>query len=83
MRSSSNRRVVDSAATFGAASCENGDGDEACAEKKVKEETEESEEGDAAEEKSQDDGETGVDDSTSSHTLDSFLPCWNMEVMVC
>lgn len=82
MCSGSNWRIVDGAATFGAASCEDGDGDKASAEKNVKEEAEEREEGDAAEEAGKDDGETRVDDSSSRHTLDRFLPCWNMEVVV-
>lgn len=83
MRASSNGRIVDGAATFGAAFCENGDGDKASAEKNIKEEAEESEEGDAAEEAGKDDGETGVDDSSPSHALDCLLPCWNVEVVVC
>lgn len=83
MRSSSNGRIIDSAATFGAASCKDGDSDKASAEKQVKEKTEESEEGDAAEEAGKNDGETGVDDSSTRHTLDRLLPCWNMAVVVC
>lgn len=82
MRSSSNRRIVDGAATFGATFCEDGDGDKASAEKDIKEEAEESEEGDAAEEAGKDDGETGIDDSSPRHTLDCLFPCWNMEMVV-
>ena len=81
--SNSNGRVVDSAATLSATSRKNSDGDEASAEQKVKEKAEESEEGDAAEEASQDDGETGVDDSSSRHPLDRLLPFWDVGVMVC
>ena len=80
--SNPNRRVVDGAATFGATSCENGDGDEASAEENVKNEAEESEEGDAAEEAGKDNGEPSVDDGGSRHALHSLLPCWDMEVMV-
>lgn len=78
MVASSNRRIVDFTATFGAASCEDGDGDEASAEKEVKEKAEEGEEGDAAEEAGKDDGESCVDDSSSGHTLDCLLPFWNV-----
>ena len=78
MFSSSNGRIIDGATTLGAASCEDGDGDEASAEKKIKEKTEESEEGDAAKEAGKDDGERSVDDRSSRHTLDCLLPCWNM-----
>lgn len=83
MVASPNRRIVHAAATFGAASGEDGDGDEASAEEEVKEKAEESEEGDAAEEAGEDDGESGVDDSSSRHTLDRLLPCWNMAVVMC
>lgn len=82
MRSSSNRRIVDGATTFGAAFGQDGDGDKASAEQKVKEKAEESEEGDAAEEAGENDGETGVDDSSSRHTLDCLLPFWNMKVVI-
>lgn len=78
MHSNSDGRVVDGAATFGAASCEYGNGDEASAEQKIKEKTEESEEGNTAEEAGKDDGESSVDDSPSSHTLNCLLPCWNV-----
>lgn len=77
----SNGRVVDGAAAFVAASGEDGDGDEAATEKDVKDETEESEKGDAAEEAGKDDSKGGIYDSSSSHTLDCLLPCWNMIVM--
>ena len=80
--SNSDRRVVDGAATLGAASCENCDGDEASAEENVKNKAEESEEGDAAEEAGKDNGERSVDDGRSRHTLHCLLPCWDMEVMV-
>ena len=83
MVSSSNWRIIDLPATFGAASCEDSDSYEATAEEKVKEEAEESEESDAAEEASKDDGKSSVDDSCSGHTLNCLLPCWNMTMVVC
>ena len=83
MGSSSNRRIVDGAATFGAGFCQNGDGDKASTEKNIKEKAKESEEGDAAEEAGKDDGESGVNDSSPSHALDCLLPFWNMGVVVC
>ena len=83
MVSSSNWRIIDAATAFGATSSKDRDGDETSAEKKVKNEAEESEEGDAAKEASQDDGEAGVDDSSSSHALNRLLPCWDVSVMVC
>ena len=82
MLSRSNRRVVDGAAAFGASSREDGDGDEAATEKDVKEETEESEKGDAAKEAGKDDSKRSIYDRSSRHTLNCLLPCWNMEVMM-
>ena len=82
MVSGSNGRIVDGAATFGATSCEDSNGDEASAEKNVKAEAEESEKGDAAQEAGQDDGESSVDDGPSGHSFDSLLPSWNMGVVV-
>ena len=80
--SKSNWRIVDPAATLGATSCEDSDGDEASAEKNVQDKTEESEEGDATEEASEDGSKSRIDDRCSRHTLDRFLPCWNMAVVV-
>ena len=80
--SGSNGRIVDGAATFGATSCEDRNGDEASAEEKIKAEAEEGEKGDAAQEAGQDDGESSVDDGPSRHAFDSFLPFWNMVVVV-
>ena len=82
MRSSPNRRIVDGATTFGAGLCEDGDGNKASTEQKVKEKAEKSEEGDAAEEAGKDDGKTSVDDSSSCHTLNCLLPFWNMKVVI-
>ena len=78
----SNGRIVNGAATFGATSCEDSNGDETCAEEKVKAEAEEGEEGDAAQEASQDDGERSVDDGPSRHAFDSLLPSRNIVVVV-
>ena len=83
MRSSSNGRIVDGAATLVASSCEDGDGDKACAEKNVKYKAEESEEGDATEKAGKDDSESSVDDSSSRHALDRLFPFRNILVMVC
>ena len=83
MVSSSNRRVVDSATFLGASSCEDGNGDKASTEENVKDEAEESEEGDTAKETCKDDGESGIDNSCPRHTLDGLLPSWNILVVVC
>lgn len=83
MMSSTNWRIVDAAATFVAASCEDSDSYEAAAEKNIEDEAEESEEGDATKEAGKDDGEGSVDDSCSGHTLNRLLPCWNMKMVVC
>ena len=83
VRSSSNGRIVNGAATLGATSCEDSNGDEASAEKEVKEKAKESEEGDTAEKAGKDDSERGIDDGSTSHTLDGLLPFWNMEVVIC
>ena len=82
MVSGSNGRIVNGAATFGATSCKDSNGDEACAEEKVKAEAEEGEKGDAAQEAGQDDGESSVNDGPSSHAFDSLLPSRNMGVVV-
>lgn len=66
-----------------AGSCQNSDGYEAAAEKNIKDEAEESEEGDATKEAGKDDGEGSVDDSCSGHTLNRLLPCWNVTMVVC
>ena len=82
MVSGSNGRIIDGAATFGATSCKNSNGDEASAEEKVKAEAEEGEKGNTAQEAGQDDGESSVDDSASRHAFDSLLPSRNMGVVV-
>ena len=82
MVSGSNGRVVDGAATFGATSCEDSNGDEACTEEKVKAKAEEGEKGNAAQEAGQDDGKGSVDDGPSRHAFDSFLPSRDMGVVV-
>ena len=82
MVSGSDGRIIDGAATFGATSGKDSNGDEACAEEKVKAETEEGEKGDAAQEASQDDGESSVDDGPSRHAFDSLLPSRNRGVVV-
>lgn len=83
MVSSTNWRIVDAAATFVAASCEDSDSYEAATEKNIEDEAQESEEGDATEEAGKDDGEGSVDDSCSGHALNRLLPCWNVTMVVC
>lgn len=65
MLSRSNRRIVNATAAIFAASCEDCNGNHSTAEADVENYAEEGEESNASKEASENDGESGVDDSSA------------------
>ena len=80
MFAGSNGGVVDPFAGIFAASCKNGNGNKGATEADVENNAKEGEECDAAKEAREDDSEGSVDDGSSGHALNSFLPFWNCRV---
>ena len=80
MFAGSNGGVVDTLAGILAAPCQNGNGNKAAAEADVKNNTKEREECDTAKEACEDHSEGSVDDGSSGHALNCFLPSWNCRV---
>ena len=80
MLAGSNGGVVGTIAGVFAASCQNGNGYKGAAETDVENNAKEGEEGDAAKEAREDHSEGGVDDGSSGHTLNCFLPSWNCRI---
>ena len=80
MLAGSNGGVVGTFAGIFAASCKNRNGNKGAAEADVEDNAKEGEEGDAAKEAREDHSESGVDDGSSGHALNSFLPSWNCRV---
>ena len=72
--------VVGTLAGVFAGSCKNGNGYKAAAEADVENDAKEGEEGDAAKEAREDHSEGSIDDGSSGHALNSFLPSWNCRV---
>ena len=80
MLARSNGGVVGTITGVFATSCQNGNGYKGAAETDVENNAKEGEEGDAAKEAREDHSEGGVDDGSSGHALNSFLPSWNCRV---
>ena len=80
MLARSNGGIIDTFASVFAASCQNGNGYKAAAEADVENKAKEREEGDATKEAREDHGKGSVDDGSSGHTLNGFLPSWNGRV---
>ena len=79
--SSDGRVVVGAIAAFITASREDSNGDETSTEANIKHHRDEGEEGDASEEKSEDDGESSVDDGDTRHALGCLLPFWYRRIV--
>lgn len=80
MLAGSNRGVVGTPAGILAGPCENGNGNKSSAEADVEDNAKEGEECDAAKEAREDHSEGSVDDGSSGHSLNGFLPFWNCRV---
>ena len=80
MLAGSNGGVVDTLAGILAASCKNGNGNKGAAEADVENNAKEGEESDAAKEARENHSEGSVDDGSSGHALNCFLPSWNCRV---
>ena len=80
MLAGSNGGVVDTLAGILAAPCENGNGNKSSAEADIENHAKEGEECDAAKEAREDHSKGSVDDGSSGHALNCFLPSWNCRV---